>query len=165
MEILSYLKSELPTTLYNKLEPDLKNLLETYKQEVESDTLHSVACYWSVDDVLSINPLYSEDEAVEILNKLDGTWDASVGASWDDLEYACARYGQPQDFYPLVRQILAKLTDPRDPEFEYLLGEVEEHLVMCGCEVYPLLAEYRKHHAVPLELLELIKKILNELTL
>lgn len=164
MEILDYLKNELPTALYDKLEPDLQDLLETYRQKVESDTLHSVACYWSVDDVLSINPLYTEDEAIEILNKLDNSWDASVGASWDDLEYICTQYGKPKDFYPLVRQILCKLTDPRDPEFEYLLGETVEEFLNNDFDTFSLLAEYRKYHAVPLELFELIKKILDELT-
>ena len=94
MEILDYLKSELPSVLYTQLLPELQDLLEDYKQQVESETLHSIACYWSIDDVLSINPLYSEDEAIEILNKLDSTWDASVGASWTDLEYVCSQYGQ-----------------------------------------------------------------------
>lgn len=112
MQILTFLQNELPTELYSKLESDLQTLLTEYKQQIESDTLHSVACYWSVGDVLSINPFYTEDEAIEILNQLDGNWDASVGASWDDLEYVCSQYGQPKEFFPVLRKILVTLTDP-----------------------------------------------------
>ena len=70
---------------------------------------------------------------------------------------------EAKDFYLLLRKILCKLINLKNPQFEYLLREVGLRLIMCKDEVYPLLADYKKHCLVPLELLELIKKILNDL--
>ena len=44
-----------------------------------------IAHIWSIEDVLEVRPDLSEEQAWEVLQKVDAKKDASVGITWDTL--------------------------------------------------------------------------------
>ena len=55
------------------------------------DDSNSIAIIWCVDDVKNIRTDLSDDECMEVLSYQDRKHDASMGVSWDTLEW-CANY-------------------------------------------------------------------------
>lgn len=53
------------------------------------DKRYAMAIVWQVDDVLSIRPDLTEEQAGEVLGRAEDIHDASIGVSWDTLE-CCA---------------------------------------------------------------------------
>ena len=51
------------------------------------DNSNSIAIIWCIDDVKSIRPDLSDDECMEVLRYEDSKHDASMGVSWDTLEW------------------------------------------------------------------------------
>ena len=58
------------------------------------DKRYAMAIVWQVDDVLSIRPDLTEEQAGEVLGRVEDVHDASIGVSWDTLTW-CA-----DDLYP-----------------------------------------------------------------
>ncbi len=50
---------------------------------------------WCVDDVLQQRPDLTEDQACEVLGRLEDTFDANIGINWDVID-SCAEYLFPQ---------------------------------------------------------------------
>ena len=59
------------------------------------DNSNSIAIIWCIDDVKSIRPDLSDDECMDVLTYQDRKHDASMGVSWDTLEW-CAHYLFPK---------------------------------------------------------------------
>jgi len=55
------------------------------------DDSNSIAIIWCIDDVKNIRTDLSDDECMEVLSYQDRKHDASMGVSWDTLEW-CANY-------------------------------------------------------------------------
>lgn len=53
------------------------------------DKRYAMAIVWQIDDVLSIRPDLTEEQAGEVLGRVEDIHDASIGVSWDTLE-CCA---------------------------------------------------------------------------
>jgi hypothetical protein len=51
------------------------------------DDSNSIAIIWCIDDVKSIRPDLSDNECMEVLSKQEHKHDASMGVSWDTLEW------------------------------------------------------------------------------
>lgn len=49
-----------------------------------------IAQVWCVEDVLSVRPDLTADQAWAVLQRVDQTQDASLGITWDSLEWAAA---------------------------------------------------------------------------
>jgi hypothetical protein len=58
---------------------------QTALKEKETDF---IVIKWQIEDVQSIRPDLSDDEAYEVLVYLDDNHDANIGISWDVIEYA-----------------------------------------------------------------------------
>jgi len=56
---------------------------------------NSIAIVWCIADVKDIRPDLSEDECMEVLGYQERKHDASMGVSWDTLEW-CADYLFPK---------------------------------------------------------------------
>lgn len=50
------------------------------------DKRYAMAIVWQIDDVLSIRPDLTEEQAGEVLGRVEDCHDASIGVSWDTLE-------------------------------------------------------------------------------
>ena len=50
------------------------------------DKRYAMAIVWQVDDVLSIRPDLTEEQAGEVLGRVEDCHDASIGVSWDTLQ-------------------------------------------------------------------------------
>jgi hypothetical protein len=62
------------------------------------DKRDSIAIVWMTDDVLSIRPDLTEDQAMEVLVRVDRKHDASIGVSWETLEiYADDMFPAPDE--------------------------------------------------------------------
>lgn len=48
-----------------------------------------IAIEWTVEDILSIRPTLSIEEASTVLNYLEENHDANIGINWDVIEAAC----------------------------------------------------------------------------
>ena len=46
----------------------------------------AIAIVWQIDDVLSVRPDLTEEQAGEVLGAVESGHDASIGTSWDTLE-------------------------------------------------------------------------------
>ena len=46
----------------------------------------AMAIVWQIDDVLSVRPDLTEEQAAEVLGAVESGHDASIGISWDTLE-------------------------------------------------------------------------------
>lgn len=60
------------------------------------DKRHAMAIVWQVDDVLSVRPDLTEEQAAEVLGRVEDIHDASIGVSWYTLE-CCAEDLFPED--------------------------------------------------------------------
>lgn len=58
------------------------------------DKRYAMAIVWQVDDVLSIRPDLTEEQAGEVLGRVEDCHDASIGVSWDTLQIVA------EDMYP-----------------------------------------------------------------
>lgn len=52
------------------------------------DKRHAMAIVWQIDDVLSIRPDLTEEQAGEVLGRVEDIHDASIGISWGTIEIA-----------------------------------------------------------------------------
>jgi hypothetical protein len=50
------------------------------------DKRYAMAIVWQIDDVLSIRPDLTEEQAAEVLGRVEDIHDASIGISWETLE-------------------------------------------------------------------------------
>ena len=50
------------------------------------DKRYAMAIVWQIDDVLSIRPDLTEEQAGEVLGRVEDCHDASIGVSWDTLK-------------------------------------------------------------------------------
>lgn len=50
------------------------------------DKRYAVAIVWQIDDVMTIRPDLTEEQAAEVLGAVESGHDASLGISWDTLE-------------------------------------------------------------------------------
>ena len=50
------------------------------------DKRYAMAIVWQIDDVLSIRPDLTEEQAGEVLGRVEDIHDASIGISWSTLE-------------------------------------------------------------------------------
>jgi hypothetical protein len=58
-------------------------------QEALKETLTDfIAIKWQVEDVQSVRPDLSDDEAYEVLEYLEDNHDANIGINWEVIEYA-----------------------------------------------------------------------------
>jgi len=57
---------------------------------------NSIAIIWCIDDVKEQRPDLSDDECMEVLEYQERKHDASMGVSWDTLEW-CAEHLFPID--------------------------------------------------------------------
>jgi hypothetical protein len=46
-----------------------------------------IAIIWSIEDVKSIRPDLSDDECMEVLGMVQNKHDASLGVTWDTLDF------------------------------------------------------------------------------
>jgi hypothetical protein len=53
------------------------------------DDSNSIAIVWEIDDVKSIRPDLDDDKCMEVLGYADKKHDASIGISWETLEWHC----------------------------------------------------------------------------
>ena len=67
------------------------NELDQYRLVDNRDT---IALLWCIDDVLEIRPDLTEEQAGEVLTRVDDIHDASIGLSWDTLQAVA------DDMYP-----------------------------------------------------------------
>ena len=77
--------------LYRMAAQGLNELHDHYEL---TDKRYAMAIIWQIDDVLSIRPDLTEEQAGEVLGRVEDIHDASIGVSWDTLE-CCA-----DDLYP-----------------------------------------------------------------
>ena len=66
----------------NTAEPD-----EKLNRAIESLDNNVVLFIWCVDDVMSVRPDLSHDEALEVLTVCHETHDANYGMNWQFIEY------------------------------------------------------------------------------
>ena len=51
------------------------------------DDTNSIAIVWEIDDIRNLRPDLTDDECMEVLDYTDRKHDASLGVSWDTLEW------------------------------------------------------------------------------
>lgn len=61
------------------------------------DKRYAMAIVWQIDDVLSIRPDLTEEQAGEVLGRVEDCHDASIGVSWDTLEIVADEMFPPED--------------------------------------------------------------------
>jgi len=62
------------------------------------DRRYAIAIVWQVDDVLSVRPDLTEEQALEVLKAVESGHDAGIGISWDTLDiYAAEMYPEADD--------------------------------------------------------------------
>lgn len=62
------------------------------------DKRNSIALVWMTDDVLSIREDLTEEQAMEVLERVDRKHDASIGVCWETLEiYAEDMFPEPDE--------------------------------------------------------------------
>ncbi|MGG2377229.1 hypothetical protein ACE400_28900, partial [Salmonella enterica] len=78
---------------------DVSNKLAEMKAELDApkDNLNEarklalkdgfVGFFWGVDDVLELRPDLNKEQALEVLERLEHKWDASIGVNWDTIEF------------------------------------------------------------------------------
>ena len=55
---------------------------------------------WSIDDVRSLRPDLSDDQAWSVLQRVDDRKDATLGITWDTLSWAADDLFPPKDGVP-----------------------------------------------------------------
>lgn len=61
------------------------------------DKRYAMAIVWQIDDVLSVRPDLTEEQAGEVLGRVEDCHDASIGVSWDTLEIVADEMFPPED--------------------------------------------------------------------
>ena len=65
---------------------------------VPTDDPDEISIVWSTEDVLSVSPDLTKEQAREVLYELDHNHDASIGISWDVIDIiAEGMYDRPKD--------------------------------------------------------------------
>jgi len=65
---------------------------------VPTDDPDEISIVWSTEDVLSVRPDLTKEQAREVLYELDHNHDASIGISWDVIDIiAEGMYDRPKD--------------------------------------------------------------------
>ena len=76
--------------LYKNAAQGLAELSDHYEM---TDKRYAMAIVWQIDDVLSVRPDLTEEQAAEVLGAVEAGHDATIGVSWDTLEiYADQMY-------------------------------------------------------------------------
>ena len=57
---------------------------------------NSIAIIWCIDDVKQVRPDLNDEDCLDVLNYADRKHDASMGISYDTLQYI-ANYSSPQE--------------------------------------------------------------------
>lgn len=73
------------------------------------EEIGAIADVWCVDDVKSLNPRLTNEQAWQILQTVDEDVDATRGINWDTIEAAMASLG-----YQVINQ-------PGSPEWEQII--------------------------------------------
>jgi len=60
------------------------------------DSKTQIAIIWSIEDVQSIRQDLTDEQAMEVLQLVEKRHDASIGISWDTIEYMA------EELYPEV---------------------------------------------------------------
>jgi hypothetical protein len=64
----------------------IKRMYDEAFEEPEDTALDHIALVWTTDDVLSVRPELSRDQAREVLRAVEHDHDATVGVTWTTLE-------------------------------------------------------------------------------
>ena len=81
--------------LYKDAAQGLNELADHYEL---TDKRYAMAIVWMVDDVLSMRPDLTEEQANEVLTEVERQHDASIGISWDTLDIiADSLYPEPEE--------------------------------------------------------------------
>jgi hypothetical protein len=64
----------------------LRNAIEAF--EGGAGVNHSIFIEWCIDDVKTVRPDLDDDQAFEVLEMVKDDHDASLGITWNTLEYA-----------------------------------------------------------------------------
>lgn len=64
----------------------LKNAIEAF--EGGAANKHSIFIEWCVDDVKDVRPDLDDDQALEVLEFVKDNHDATIGVTWETLQYA-----------------------------------------------------------------------------
>lgn len=75
----------------------LKNAIEAF--EGGAANKHSIFIEWCIDDVKEVREDLDDDQAMEVLEFVKDKHDATMGITWDTLEYA-ADYLYPEEVLP-----------------------------------------------------------------
>lgn len=94
-------------TAYVPATIDVDEILEFSDiDEVETDLttlLHQqqlIAHIWSIEDVQSVRPDLSADQAWEVLLAVEKSLDCTRGITWDTIEMAATMFGKPHEHRP-----------------------------------------------------------------
>ena len=75
----------------------LKNAIEAF--EGGAANKHSIFIEWCIDDVKEVREDLDDEQAMEVLEFVKDKHDATMGITWDTLEYA-ADYLYPEEVLP-----------------------------------------------------------------
>jgi hypothetical protein len=75
----------------------LRNAIEAF--EGGAGVKHSIFIEWCIDDVKDVREDLDDDQAMEVLEFVKDKHDATLGITWDTLEYA-ADYLYPEEVLP-----------------------------------------------------------------
>ena len=75
----------------------LKNAIEAF--EGGAANKHSIFIEWCIDDVKEVREDLDDEQAMEVLEFVKDKHDATLGITWDTLEYA-ADYLYPEEVLP-----------------------------------------------------------------
>lgn len=90
-ELLDNCAVDQDSELYRMAAQGLTELEDHYEL---IDKRYAMAIVWQIDDVLSIRPDLTEEQAGEVLGRVEDIHDASIGVSWGTLEAVAS------DLYP-----------------------------------------------------------------
>ena len=80
-----------------------ERLIEVAHEYVEQDHVlqneDSISIVWSIDDVKDVRPDLDDEQAMEVLEFVKDKHDATIGITWDTLEYA-ADHIYPEEVLP-----------------------------------------------------------------